>query len=384
MLGLLAGFGAFGVFWGGWAALLPAIKAAVGGSDSQMGLAFLGGGLGALPAMIATGPIYDRFRERTLLPVMILFGASTLLIGLTSSVGWLFGSLLLVGALSGALDVCINAAVSGWESMSERRLMNIAHAAFSGSFLVASISVGIARRAGAGAMAVLLFIALVMALAAFLNRAPEIAPVSGSPRRSLRFDRVFLMLGALCALAFIIEGGVESWSALHLERTLGANPAVGGLGPGVFAAAMVSGRMLTHVIGSRLPDARVLTLGGAMGALGLVTTAAAPEVAWALAGLVCTGAGISVAAPTLFGVAGRVAPSSLRGGALSTVTTVGYLGFLVGPPVVGWISGATTLRTGLACLAIVSLTLAIFGRRLNDLSLRDVTGAPKQTHSGAA
>jgi MFS family permease len=368
-LGLLAAFGAFGVFWGGWAALLPAIKAAVGGSDSQMGFAFLGGGLGALPAMIATGPIYDRFGERTLLPVMILFGMSTLFIGLASSVGWLFASLLLVGALSGALDVCINAAVSGWESMSGRRLMNLAHAAFSGSFLVTSISVGVARRAGAGSMAVLVCLASVMFLAAVLNRAPEIATVSGSPRRSLRFNRVFWMLGALCALAFVIEGGIESWSALHLERTLGANPAVGGLGPGLFAAAMVTGRMLSHVIGSRLSDARVLTLGGTIGGIGLVATAVAPAVPWALAGLLCTGAGISVAAPTLFGVSGRVAPGPLRGSALSTVTTVAYLGFLIGPPVVGWIAGATSLRIGVACLAVVSLALAVLGGRVRDLSL---------------
>jgi hypothetical protein len=69
-MGLVAAFGSFGAFWGAWAALLPAIKTAVHGSDSALGLAFLGTGLGALPAMAATGPLYDRCGERTLMPVL--------------------------------------------------------------------------------------------------------------------------------------------------------------------------------------------------------------------------------------------------------------------------------------------------------------------------
>lgn len=368
-IGLLAAFGAFGAFWGGWAALLPAIKAAVGGSDSQMGLAFLGTGIGALPAMIATGPIYDRWGERTLIPALTLFGLFTLLVGFATSVAWLFAALLLVGALSGVVDVCINAAVVGWESMTDRRLMNLAHAAFSGSFLVASVTVGIARRAGADPTPVLLCLAGLMCFAAMLNRRPQLAPAPGSVSRSLRFDGVFLMLGALCALAFMIEGGVESWSALHLERTLGADPALGGLGPALFAAAMLAGRMLTHLIGARLSDARVLAVGGMLGTVGLIVTATAPSVGVALAGLFCAGAGTAVAAPTLFGVSGRVAPGSLRGSALSTVTTVAYLGFLIGPPVVGWVSGATSLRVGIACLAVVSLALAALSGRLRNLTL---------------
>jgi MFS family permease len=376
-IALVAAFGAFGAFWGAWAALLPAIKTAVHGSDSGLGLAFLGTGLGALPAMVATGPVYDRWGERTLMPVLAVFGLVSLLLGMVSSVEWLFAVLLLVGAMSGVVDVCINAAVSGWESESERRLMNLAHAAFSGSFLVASVAVGVARRAGADRTSVLIGICVVMGAAALLNRRIPISPVAGSARRSLRFDKVFLFIGGLCALAFVIEGGVESWSALHLERTLGAGPAVGGLGPGLFAAAMVTGRMSAHAIGARFTDARVLGLGGIVGAVGLVTAAVAPSVGWALAGFFLTGTGVAVAAPTLFGLSGRVAPGPLRGSALSTVTTVAYLGFLVGPPVVGWIAGAVSLRFGLGCMAIVSFALAVLGSRVHNLSLSSEPGTTR-------
>jgi hypothetical protein len=238
------------------------------------------------------------------------------------------------------------------------RLLNLAHASFSGFFLVASVSVGFARRAGAGHMTVLVCLAIVTALAAPLNR---FARREGRPRRErprLRLEPEFLMLGGLCALGFVIEGGLEAWSAVHLERTLGADPAVGGLGPGLFAAAMLCGRTLAHVVGTRLTDRMLLAVGSSFACAGLLLSAAAPGIPLALVGFAGAGLGTAVAAPTLFGVAGRAASEQERGSAVGTVTTVAYLGFPFGPPMVGWISGATSLRVGLAFLAAISLILA--------------------------
>jgi hypothetical protein len=114
--GLLAAFGVFGAFWGGWAAVLPDIKSSVGGSDAAFRLALLGVGTGALPAMLAMGVVYDRYGERTVAPLLVLFALSTLLPGSTSSVVMLFAALLVIGALSGMLDVAINAATTAWEA----------------------------------------------------------------------------------------------------------------------------------------------------------------------------------------------------------------------------------------------------------------------------
>jgi MFS family permease len=355
--GLLIAFGVFGVFWGGWAAVLPDIKEAVRGSDSAFGFALLGVGVGAVPAMAGMGRIYDRFQERTVAPLLTLFAVSTVLPGLTSSTNWLFVTLLGVGALSGMLDVAINAAATAWEARTNRRLLSLVHASFSGSFLVASITVGLARRADAGHMLILISIAAVVALAAPFNRFPRSEEDRKKTKGGFRFDPVFLMLGALCGLAFVIEGGLEAWSAVHLERTLNASPAVGGLGPGLFAAAMLCGRSAAHVLGDRLGDRRLLLTGSAIAAIGLAVSALAPTVLSALSGFAITGLGVAVAAPTIFGVAGRAAAGTMRGSAIGTVTTVAYLGFLLGPPMVGWISGASALRMGFVFLAAIAVTL---------------------------
>jgi MFS family permease len=351
-------FGVFGVFWGGWAAVLPDIKDTVGGSDASFGFALLGIGLGSLPAMLVMGRVYDRYAERTIAPLLLLFAGSTVLPGLTSSTLWLFVTLLSIGALTGMLDVAINAAATAWEASTHRRLLNLAHASFSGFFLVASVSVGIARRGEVGHMTILVCLALVVASAASFNRSPKVTFEKRERRPIFRFEPVFLMLGALCGLGFVVEGGVEAWSAVHLERTLDAGPAVGGLGPGLFAAAMLTGRSTAHLIGAHLSDQRVLAVGSSLAAVGLVLSAIAPVVPLALAGFVLTGLGVSVVAPTMFGVAGRVAPDRERGTAIGTVTTVAYLGFLFGPPMVGLISGATTLRFGFVFLAAIVATLA--------------------------
>jgi MFS family permease len=93
-------------------------------------------------------------------------------------------------------------------------------------------------------------------------------------------------------------------------------------------------------------------------------------VAVALVGFSSAGLGIAVAAPTLFGIAGREASEQAKGSALATVTTVAYLGFLFGAPIVGWISGATSLRFGMGFMAIVSLTLAALSRLIPSAALK--------------
>ena len=320
--------------------------------------------------MLTMGAIYDRYGDRTVAPLLIAFGLTTMLPGTAPSAPWLFVGLLGVGALSGMLDVAINAAAVEWEAATGRRLLALLHAGFSGFFLVASISVGLARGGGAGPMGVLLGLALVVALAAPLNLMPRVAAPEYRRRPRLRLEPFFLMLGAFCALAFVVEGGMEAWSAEHLERTFGSSAAVGGLGPGSFAAAMLCGRALAHVIGHRLSDHRLLMGGALLAAGGISVVSIAPTAVIAMAGFACAGLGVAVAAPTLFGVAGREASDQAKGSALATVTTVAYLGFLFGAPIVGWISGVSSLRFGMGFMAIVCVTLAALSRLIPRAAVR--------------
>ncbi len=350
-------FFAFGAYFGAWGVLVPEIKEQVGASVTQLGVAVLAVALAALPSMLATGRIVDRVGPRILPLALVLFAVAVVLPGLAGSVWQLGLALAFIGLSSGAVDVVANVAATNVEKAGGRRIMQAAHALFSAGFLVAAIAVGLARGAGAGPLPILVGVAALVLVAAGANRGYPATPREDSPR-AFSFSRRLLVLGLLCGLAFMVEGGIETWSALFLESTLDSSPAVGGLGPGFFAAAMVTGRLAGQWLEFRLGDRHLLAAGAFTSGAGLALAAAAPAAPLALLGFALGGLGISVAAPTLFGAAGRGARGAERGSAVASVTTISYLGFVAGPPLVGAVSGAFDLRAGIAVLAGCALLLA--------------------------
>jgi MFS family permease len=356
--GPLLAFFAFGAFWGAWGVLLPDVKQEVGASVSELGFALFAVGFAALPAMLVSGRIVDRVGPRATPPALLLFALSGVLPAFANSVPQLVLALLILGAATGALDVVINAAATSVEAATGHRIIQLAHALFSGGFLAGAIGAGIARGLGAGPLPVLAGVAALAAVTAGVNRGFPVVPRRVSERR-FTFSRRLLVLGALCGVAFVVEGGIENWSALFLETELDASPALSALGPGLFAASMVTGRLLGQWLEVLLGD-RLLFVGGtAVAGGGLVLAALAPALPLALLGFALGGAGISVAAPIVFGSAGRGADDEERGSAVASVTTISYLGFLLGPPLVGAVSGALNLRAGLGLLAGIALLLSL-------------------------
>jgi MFS family permease len=345
----------FGLFWGAWAACLPAIQRSTDASEAQLGLALLAVGLGALPAMLGAGRLADLFGAR-LVPIgLVAFALAAALPALASSVPALIGFLLLLGVTTGALDIAINADAARIEAAFRVRVMDGLHAAFSAGVLVGGAGSGLLRKAGADPSWILAGVSAVVLLTALLNRgAPGPA---ARPQRRARVRRGLLIVGAVLALAFLLENGLEVWSALFLERTFDSSPAVSGLGPGLFAAAMATGRLLAQRIERHSVTAR-MAFAGVAAAAGLAVSATAQHAAVALAGFVIAGGGLALSAPTLFGLAGRVGGEGGRGAAVSTVAILGYLGFLAGPPLFGAVAGASSLRGGFVFLAVAALLLA--------------------------
>lgn len=360
-------FATLGAFWGAWAALVPDMKAQVGATDGELGVALLFAGVGAIPAMLLTGRLWRRVGW-WMLPIGGLLFAVAMLGPIFATTPLTLGvALLFVGAGSGSLDVAMNAAISDIEADTGRRLMFGAHAMFSLAVLVAAVATGFAREFGAQPGHVLgtvsLFaVAVAIGTIGTARAARRRAAAAPDPGPSVVVGTGALaFLAALCAAAFLVEDAVQNWSALHIESNLGAGPALGGAAPGIFAGAMFVGRLLGQRLGDRYGE-RLLLSGGALGAaVGTAVLAIAPSPALALGGLALAGAGISLVAPALFARAGRLANPAGRGAAIARVTALGYTGFIIGPALVGLIAQAIGLPAAIGTLAVLSLVVAIGG-----------------------
>jgi MFS family permease len=340
--------------------VLPGVQHATGASKGALGVAMLFVSLGSIPVMFFIAPrAIERFGARAVAAGCSAFAIATLLPGLATTLPTLILALLLCGMGSGLVDVSINANVGRIENATGRRLQPLAHGTYSVGVLVGAVGAGLARNGGVGREAILATVAICIALTA-LAVTTDHATVHAGQARGFRFARGLLLVGAVGAVAFVVEGGMESWSALFLERQLHARPAISGLGPGVFGGSMALGRFFGQAAG-RFSDRILLGGGAVLAAVGCTVAAAAPSAPVGLVGFALAGAGISLNAPIVFGFAGRRHDA---GTSVATVTAIGYVGLLVGPPLVGGIAQATSLRVSFAVLAAVAAAVALGATRL--------------------
>jgi MFS family permease len=316
--------------------------------------------IGSIPAMfLLAAPAVERFGARAVAIGCGVFAVATTLPGLATSLPALILALTFAGIGSGLVDVAINANVGRIESETGARLMPLAHGIYSVGVLVGAVGAGLARGAGVGREPILVTVAACVALAG-LTVITDDARVHSEPVKGIRIAHGLLAIGFLGAAAFVVEGGTESWSALFLERQLHAHPAVSGLGPGIFGGSMALGRFSGQAL-HRFSDRTLLGGGSVLSAAGCCIVAAAPNAPIGLAGFALAGAGISLTAPIVFGIAGR-RPDA--GSAVATVTTIGYLGLLIGPPLVGGIAQASSLRISFLALAVIAAAVAVTTTRL--------------------
>ncbi|MFI6539268.1 MFS transporter [Nonomuraea sp. NPDC050547] len=351
----------WGVFWGSWAALLPAIKEQLAISTADLGLALSGVPVGAIPAMALAGRL-ARGRERAgLTTATALFGLSILVVAWAAggSPYLLAGALLLLGAASGALDVTLNLATGRAERQSGRRLFQPVYAAFPLAVIVAAPATGLARELGAGPGPALVAVAVVVLGAAFAPLSLPPGPPAGTASRTTTPWRRAALLGALAACVLIIENAVEQWSALLLEDHLGATALLSGSAPAVYMAALTVGRLLAQAW-PRLGTRALLAVAGLGGGAGIVLAALATSPAWALAGFALTGLALGPPVPALLS---RAAADDPGGSLVAAISTISYAGFVASPLLVGALSAAAGLPVALASLALLAVPLLVAAAR---------------------
>jgi predicted MFS family arabinose efflux permease len=363
----LAALGSIGLIWGALVASLPDIKARIGAGDAELGVAILSSSVSAFVAMAIAPWIAARTRADVLVPVMAVTALAAVPLGLVTSVGTFALAMALAGMTTGLTDMLGNGRIAELEARHDVALMNLNHACFSFAYAGSAMLMGFARETGIAPSLWFSGIACVVLVLALAGRDGDGAGnVPKGPVTSVRgpIGLHAWLAGGVVLVAFFVENSTEIWAALHIERTLGGGAAEGALGPAMLGLTMGIGRLLGHLVTARGTEARVLASAAWLSGAGLILAAIAPGPLVAYVGFGLVGLGASVVAPLALALAGQAADPARRTLAVSRAMLLGYMGFVVGPPLLGLVSDSFGLRAafGLAALSVLLVPLVLLPR----------------------
>jgi predicted MFS family arabinose efflux permease len=365
-------FLADGFLLASWASRVPAVKSAHGLSDARLGIVLFGIASGALISMPVTAWLVQRVGSvRAVLAATVVNVAPIAVIASVPGYAELVGTAVLFGCGFGAMNVALNAHAIALERQAQRPILSGLHACFSFGGLagagVGALAAGSGVAAGthlgvvAGVLATMLVLAAPGLVLPPHERAPEPPPLA-RPRRAM------LALGTIAFCCLLAEGAAADWSAVFLRDTTGAGPALAAIGYFAFSGAMASGRLAGDGLVLRFGPRTLVRAGATLGAAGLAFALITRTPVTAVLGWAILGAGLSTIVPITFRAAGRASPSAPSAG-VAAVSSIGWLGFLSGPPVIGFVSTATSsLAIGLGLVVAAVTGIAVLAARVEPRS----------------
>ncbi|MGY2119869.1 MFS transporter [Nocardia gipuzkoensis] len=381
-----------------WVVHIPVITDRTGVSKSTLGMFILLMAGAGIVGMRLAGPLADRFGSATLVGAAACLGSVAVVgPGLATGPVTLALALACFGLGNGALDVSMNTQAVLVERAYRRPIMAAFHALFSGGGLLGSLLGAAALRAGWDVRGTLIVaavscVALTLTLVPRLLREttpgaepashgvpsvhapePDVTPLdheTTSPRHdttALRRRRGFTTrleirdrhrkVFALAAIAFALllaEGVAADWSTLQLREHLGADAATAALAFGAFSTTMTIGRFATDRVSHAVGRVAVVRYGSLIAALGLAVIVVSPWIPLTLLGWAMAGLGLAGGIPQIFTAAGNLG-SATAATDMSRVFSIGYLGLLAGPTVIGWLTAVMSLTTAMVVPMIAVL-----------------------------
>lgn len=339
-----------------WAVIVPFARGNTGVNEAQLGTLLLCLGVGALIAMPVTGWLTSRFGcRRVILVAVALVIISTPWLSVLSDPLLLALALLVFGVGIGVTDCAMNIQAILVEKQAAKPVMSGFHGMYSvggiagAGFMTLLLAMGFSVLTGCLlAVSAVIIMTLVSASGLLTYANPAEGPVFAVPRGSV------LIIGIICFAVFLTEGTVLDWSAVYLTDVRAIPASLGGLGYTCFAIAMTVARLTGDRIISSLGRLPVV-LGGALvaaGGMAMVTFIASWPLA--LLGYTLVGAGCANIVPVMFSAAGRqtVMPQAV---AVPAITTLGYLGVLSGPAVIGYVAHYTHLAFSFSLIMALML-----------------------------
>jgi MFS family permease len=355
-----------GCTFASWASRIPHIQAKLHLNEAQLGSVLLALPIGLLTSSLIVGGFIARFGSRTMLRIAAtLYSTILLTLGFAHATWQLALCLFFFGLAGNMFNVSVNTQAVGVEKMYGRSIM----ASFHGIWSLAGFS-------GAAIGTILIWMQLLpwqhflcisaaglLASSLFISKTIQQTSNSHHRKGFAWPDKKLLQLGLIAFGNLVCEGTMFDWSGVYFKKVVMAPASLTTLGYAAFMACMATGRFVADRFVMRIGSRRMLQYAGILIALGLLLSTIFPSVVMATLGFMLVGFGVSSVVPIIYSQAGQTNKMH-PGQALASISTIGFLGFLAGPPIIGFVAQATSLRLSFVLVAFIGLSTSILAATL--------------------
>lgn len=365
-------FFAMGLCFGSWASRIPDIKAALQLSEGALGTILLMLPLGQMTMMPFSGRIAAKFGSKSILRIAIMGYVLMLsLIGQVTASWQLACCLYFFGMCGNLCNISVNTQGVQLEKIYARPIFSAFHGIWSvGGFTGAAIGLLMMKNGWSPAVHLPSIAGIIVVFNLFSQSflLPKSDTTTTPPKLKFRMPKgILLQLGIICFCCMSVEGCMFDWSGVYFKEIIQTEERFVSLGYAAFMITMATGRFLGDRLAERFGRKNMVMYSGMMIFSGLMLLVAFPHVVYSTIGCMVIGFGVSSIIPLLYSTAGRLKmiPSSI---AIATVAGTGYFGFLMGPPMIGYIAELTGLRISFALIAMSGLLITLLIRRISIIS----------------
>ena len=355
-------------------ARIPDLKFALKLSNSQVGLSLLFVAVGVFLALKPAGLLCAKYGSRPIILLgTFLIAVSVSAVAFSNSLWSLRIALFLIGYCTATHDIGMNAHAVTLEKYSESRLMGFLHANFSIGTFCGAIVGGLFSQFAVSVfwqelmLAALALLLIIILWSKYLPAKSDIHLNERLDKKNQKSPMIFWILGFLGLSAAMGEGAVGDWGGVLARESFNATPFISTIPYIAYCATMVIGRLSCDRLANRFGPSNVIRAGGFISGFGMLIGLSVGQVAGVIFGWFCVGLGLSIVMPLVFSAAGQLAHDKYSGQiapsvAVARVSGTAYFGFMVGPPLIGFLSELVTLRWAMLLVVFLSCILLFGGK----------------------
>lgn len=365
-----------GLVFASWASRIPDIKTALGLNDAALGGVLFAIPVGQMSAMALSGFAISRFGSRKVLTLAaFLYPVVLVWLGMAGTVWELCAALFFFGITANLCNIAVNTQGVGVERIYRRSIMASFHglwslAGFLGG-LISTLMVGL-NMIPAFHFALIFvlstLILLVMKNAILPRDITAVQQQAGEDAQTkirIKPDRYIVILGCIVFGCMMCEGTMYDWSSVYFDSVIRPSKELVRLGYITSMCAMTCGRFMADRLVTRFGVVHVVRASGITIAAGLLLAVGLPYLVPATIGFLLVGFGVSSVVPICYSMAGK-STKMLPGVALTAVSSIGFLGFLIGPPLIGFVAQAINLRWSLGLVAIIGIVTSVLASKIKE------------------